>query len=55
MQSGKVVGTDGFLIDLYKRFTKHIAPLLLDMYDSLVKGPPPLTLTQDSISLISQV
>lgn len=53
MQSGRAAGPDGFPIDFYKRFAKHLAPSLLDMFnDSLINGSLPLTLSEASISLI---
>lgn len=40
MQNGKALGPDGFPVDLFKKFSDLLAPLLLDMFnDSLERGP----------------
>lgn len=53
MHNGKFPGPDGFPVEFYKKFSKKLSPLLLDMFQqSHQQGTLPPTLTQASISVI---
>ena len=53
LQSGKSPGTDGFPSEFYKKFSTHLIPHMLNMYnESLESGVLPQSLKEASISLI---
>lgn len=53
MNSGKSPGPDGYPVEFFKRFSKQLAPLLMEVYNrSHEHGCLPITLMQASISLI---
>lgn len=53
MQNGKSPGPDGFPIDFYKKFSKQLAPLLLDMFDdAMSKSKLPNSLNEATITLL---
>ena len=53
MNNGRTSGPDGLSSEFYKKFSTHLAPLLLDMFNhSLSTGTLPKTLTEASISVI---
>lgn len=55
MQNGKAPGPDGFPVEFLKKFSDHLAPLMLDMFnDSLENGALPPSSTQASISLLAK-
>lgn len=53
MQSSKTPGPDGYPVEFYKKFSKQLVPILLEMFNnSLTQKHLPQSLTEASISLI---
>lgn len=53
MQSGKTPGPDGFPVEFYKKFSKQLTPLLLNLFNhSFEKSALPQTLTEALITVL---
>lgn len=53
MQNNKAPGPDGFPVEFFKAFHKHLVPLLYSVYtESLSSGSLPLTMRQASINVL---